>query len=489
MVLLHQSPTSSREHESLLRRLAGEGFAVFAPDMAGYGLSDPHPLGAHVTIEALADDVAAFLDATGIATAGIYGFHTGGCIANEFARRHAARATVTIVGGFVCQTDEERAETLANYLPPFVPLADGTHLPWLWSRVKDQKIFYPWYQQDDAARLSLTVGTPAQLHATAMAFLDAGDSYRSAYGAAFRYRGVDSLPHIPGAHYIVSYEADPLYRHLDRLPSLASNIRIERCATPELATVKLIEILARHRAGIAPPPPAPQARRSAWIGDYAGAMRLRRNDDAAGDPIVLLHGAGESGRALTALAQPWIGRRRVLVPDLPGHGDSEELHADGIAATARVLRDALDAARVQRCDLIGRGFGAAVALELARLDPPLVHRLALLDLPPSDAALRDAMRAQDAPPLDPDFHGGHLSRAWHVARDRGLFFPWFDRRAETRIATAIDTQTIHDRAVDMLKAGAAGRAAMLATLDYDFERAAAAVTAPILRRLPGNDWG
>jgi pimeloyl-ACP methyl ester carboxylesterase len=488
VVLLHQSPTSSREYESLIARLAGHGFAVFAPDMAGYGLSDPHPRGAEVTIEDLAADVAAFLDATGIGQAGIYGFHTGGCIANEFARRYQLRASVTIVGGFVCQTEEERDEILAHYLPPFVPLADGTHLAWLWSRVKDQKIFFPWYRQEEAARLTLNVGTPDQLHATAMAFLAAGDAYRSAYGAAFRYRGVESLPHIAGAHYIVSYESDPLYLHLQRLPVLAPNIRIERCATADLATERLIEILDRHRAGIAPEPPAPQPLPGRLIGDYAGAMRLRRNDEAAGDPILLLHGGAESGRALADLAKAWIGRRPVLVPDLPAHGDSDELQPGGIAETARLLSAVLDRTGVKRCDVIGRGFGAAVALELAQIRPALVQRLALLDVPSFDAALLQAMLDNDAPPLDPDFHGGHLSRAWHVARDRGLFFPWFDRRSETRITARIDTHEIHGRVVDMLKAGAAGRAATLAAYLYDFDKASSSVAVPVLRRLPDNDW-
>jgi pimeloyl-ACP methyl ester carboxylesterase len=488
VLLLHQSPTSSRELEPLIELAAARGLSVFAPDMAGYGLSDPHPRGAEVEIADLADDAAAFLDAIGVAQAGIYGFHTGGCIANEFARRHGARASVTIVGGFVCHSDEERREILANYLPPFVPRADGTHLAWLWSRVKDQKIFFPWYRQDESARLPLAVGTPDELHATAMSFLAAGDSYRSAYGAAFRYRGVDSLPHIAGAHYIVSYRADPLYAHLERLPALRDNIQLERCDSAALANAKIVEILDRHRAAAdAPAPRAPAPRAGELTGDYAGAVRLRRNDDAPGDPVVLLHGGGESGRALAALARRLIGRRRILLPDLPGHGDSFAAAGTTIAELARAVGDALAALGVARCDLFGRGAGAAVALELAQQQPRLATRLVLHDVPAFDAALTAALLQHDAPPLDPDFHGGHLSRAWHVARDRGLFFPWFDRRAETRIATAIDPQDVHDRTVDLLKAGAAGRALTLAALTYSFEAALSRVAPPVLRRLP-DDW-
>lgn len=477
VVLLHQSPTSSRELEPLIAAPAERGLAVFAPDMAGFGLSDPHPRGLGVEIPDLADDVAAFLDAVGIARAGIYGFHTGGCIANEFARRHPARATTTIVGGFVCLTDDERRDILANYLPPFVPLNDGTHLAWLWYRVKEQKIFFPWYRSDEDARMSIPVGTPAQLHATAMSFLDAGDAYRGAYGAAFRYRGQDSLPHIRGAHYIVSYEADPLDRHLARLPPLADNIRIERCATPALATDKVIELLLRHRAEEpAPLPPAAAMLRGQLAGDYAGAMRLRCNDDAGGVPLLLLHGAGESGRAFEPLAATLMGRRSLLVPDLPLHGDSDALEAENAAQAVAAM---LAARGVELCDVFAQGSGTAVALELAALVPAKLRRLVLHEMQAFAPDLAQALRDQDAPALEPDFHGGHLSRAWHVARDRGLFFPWFDRRGETRIATQVAPHEVHRRAVDLLKAGAAAAAMSRAALDFDFRTGLARVSQPV----------
>ena len=61
VVLLHQSPTSSREHTRLIERLMSE-FTVIAPDTPGNGLSDPllgeQPLAedyAHALAETLDD--------------------------------------------------------------------------------------------------------------------------------------------------------------------------------------------------------------------------------------------------------------------------------------------------------------------------------------------------------------------------------------------------------------------------------------------------
>ena len=59
VLLLHQSPQSSREFEPLMASWS-ENFTVIAPDTPGYGLSDPLPDSA-ATMEDLALSVVEFL--------------------------------------------------------------------------------------------------------------------------------------------------------------------------------------------------------------------------------------------------------------------------------------------------------------------------------------------------------------------------------------------------------------------------------------------
>src|SRR5919108_5953161 len=62
----------------------------------------------------------------------------------------------------------------------------------------------------------------------------------------------------------------------------------------------------------------------------------------AGKPLVLVHGLGGAAVNFTELAPLLARRRRVLVPNLPGHGGSEPLpemrdlgsYADHVAALA-----------------------------------------------------------------------------------------------------------------------------------------------------------
>ncbi len=44
-------------------------------------------------------------------------------------------------------------EPLARDLLPLEPQLDGSHLLWLWQRLVDQYIFWPWYPRARAARV------------------------------------------------------------------------------------------------------------------------------------------------------------------------------------------------------------------------------------------------------------------------------------------------------------------------------------------------
>lgn len=97
------------------------------------------------------------------------------------------------------------------------------------------------------------------------------------------------------------------------------------------------------------------------------AMRIR--EWGSGEVVVLLHGIPGSGAVWRQVAEDLASDHRVLVPDLLGFGQSQrpatidELWAD---AQARALRDALDAARVERAVIAGHDFGGPVALSLAQ---------------------------------------------------------------------------------------------------------------------------
>lgn len=100
-----------------------------------------------------------------------------------------------------------------------------------------------------------------------------------------------------------------------------------------------------------------------------------------GRPVVLFHGGHGSWthwlRNVGALAE----RHRVLVPDMPGYGDSDEPPAPyGADSLAEILASGLDAVapRGDPVALVGFSFGGVMAGHVAALRRERVRRLVLL---------------------------------------------------------------------------------------------------------------
>ena len=115
-----------------------------------------------------------------------------------------------------------------------------------------------------------------------------------------------------------------------------------------------------------------------------GPRQIHLHEFGAGPALLMLHGGGPGASGLSNYArnvQALAGRFRVLVPDLPGYGQSSKGVADdpfGDIATAMLgLLDALDIAQAH---VIGNSLGGACALRMA-LDAPRARRPAGADGP------------------------------------------------------------------------------------------------------------
>lgn len=104
-------------------------------------------------------------------------------------------------------------------------------------------------------------------------------------------------------------------------------------------------------------------------------MTLHLREWGDGEPLVCLHGIGESGDHFRALAERLPGRR-LLAPDLRGHARSERDPPWGLE---QHLEDVLETVGEGARDWLGHSFGGRLCVELANRRPELVARLVLLD--------------------------------------------------------------------------------------------------------------
>jgi pimeloyl-ACP methyl ester carboxylesterase len=118
--------------------------------------------------------------------------------------------------------------------------------------------------------------------------------------------------------------------------------------------------------------------------------------------IVLLHGLGGSA-GLWGPTLPVLADYRVLAWDMPGYGASAPVEP-GFPALAAALARMMDAAGLERADLVGHSIGGMVALEFALTWPERVRSLTLYASPPAfggrDPAFRERFLADRLAPLE-----------------------------------------------------------------------------------------
>ncbi|WP_394849789.1 alpha/beta fold hydrolase [Pendulispora brunnea] len=100
-----------------------------------------------------------------------------------------------------------------------------------------------------------------------------------------------------------------------------------------------------------------------------------------GEPVVLLHGLGDDRHSFVESVSELTRHTRVILPDLPGHGDSEGSAEDAgsIRALVQWLAAFLDALALGSVSLGGNSMGGHVALAFALSYGAHVNRLVLVN--------------------------------------------------------------------------------------------------------------
>lgn len=195
LVLLHQTPSTSEMYVELMQRLAGE-FRLIAPDTPGMGMSDAIP--GDMSIPALANSIAEFLDELGITQCALFGHHTGAAIAAELASRHTGLATAIAMSGPTLLSDAVR-ELLPKVSFAFPVRDDGSHMIGMWERIAAKDADAP----------------SAIVLREALTGLQIGDNYPAAYNAVLEHDFESAARNIACPALVFAGTNDPLFEALD----------------------------------------------------------------------------------------------------------------------------------------------------------------------------------------------------------------------------------------------------------------------------------
>jgi len=393
LVLLHATPDSS----AALDLSAWADRAVFAPDLPGYGESDPLEL----TDPSVADytqALAEWFDALGLERAEVAGWGTGASIAQAFASAYPQR-----VISVHAHDPHEQAQT-----PSLAPEWDGTHLVRAWMIRRDMHLFRPWFARTPAARLPADLPSPDQLHRE---FLDL---LRASRQPAARDTGVN---------------------------------------------------FSREYADVS-----------------FGQIHLWRAGPRGGVPLLMLHASPGSSRGMLPVARMLATERQIVAMDTPGFGDSDPLleedpsigdFADAVVMVMKLLGH-------HQVDLYGTHTGASIALEAATRARDRVRRIVFDGLPMFSAEERADHLANYIPPFEVNWDGSHVVWAWNFIRNMTLFYPWYHMDAQHATPRAPDTALLHERVVDLMKAGPNYAKGYRAVYRYDPRPALSQLSAPAM---------
>lgn len=471
LLLLHQSPQNSRALIPWIERLS-KTYSVFAPDTPGFGFSDPLPL-AQPTIPDYAAALNALLEKLGIDRVLVYGVHTGAVTALRFALDYPHRVAALVCDGYARFDAAERQSLLGDYLPPFEPKWDGSHLLWLFARFREQNLFFPWNTPTQAARLAYPLPSTAKLHSDVMDVLDAGDGYRVGYRAPFLYDDPAAAARLTVPSTIFYRAEDVLEPHLARLPVLPEQVSAERVeGGPAALIAKCDAVFQRFAAN------AVVIDSDVVIDAAKSSTRFISHVDKG--PLACRCHAGDINRAEihlhdigTPAAMPGDTKHGafVLAPNLPNHGASRGWMPDSVTieTSAKAILSVADKLALSNITIRATGGACAIAAVLARHLGARCAQLILVDPLPLNKAEREQF-LQSLPDLTPVATGAHLIAAWNWARLQHLFWPWLIPDANAaREVDAPSPYRVHADVVEMIRAGESFALLWASALNADLE--------------------
>jgi len=463
VVMIHGSPANSAILEADLLRLA-HTHTCFAFDTPGFGDSDallelPEGIGS------LADALAETLEVMGFPPCPVFGTHTGAAIALELARRHPARVSGVVLDGVPMYSAAEQSALFSGYFEPLVVDDLGSQFTRTWTRFRDLFMWFPWTTKTPATLNETDRPAPERLHLWVTMFYRSARTYAKPYLAAIAYgpqaHAAIAALRVPAV--FMANDRDMLYTHLAPIPALRAGQSLRR--TPKeghAATIDSAITGFASRGGAPPDEPfeytAGRSRRQFF--DLPHGQVLVRTRGApprspAKHTLLLLHDAPGSGRVLEDLIARLPTDFDVVLPDLPGCGESAGFIGESptLADYAAVLSRLLEALSAGPFVVYGCGFGASLAAELCAREPARCTTLVVHGACLPEPVLRDRMLRHYAPRLSIEADGSHWYRTWLMLRDALVYFPWFDgtRDSLRRIAADFDAARLHALTFDVLK--------------------------------------
>ncbi|MEZ0484828.1 alpha/beta fold hydrolase [Fibrella aquatica] len=250
IVLLHTLPRSSTMFAPLFAELATlrPKMRILAPDIPGYGGTDPLPR-PPATLQDYLPHFRALFREMGLRQVILYGTGTGAQLALAYANAYPDKVANVLLDDAFQTTDEERQAILTNAFPDLTPQADGSHLTRVWQLANGFIQYFPWFMTDETHRIN-PAPTPEETQQTALDFLNTNSNYALSYQAAFAHEQADSVQRLSVSATLFCPEGSTFSTPINDLVAqgLPANIQLVNTPSSPAGHIKAVaEIMVRGK--------------------------------------------------------------------------------------------------------------------------------------------------------------------------------------------------------------------------------------------------
>lgn len=250
IVLLHTLPQSSGMFGPLFGELASlrPKLRILAPDMPGYGGTDPLP-SPPSTLQTYLPHFRAFFREMGLRQIILYGTGTGAQLAIAYANAYPDKVANVLLDDAFRTGEAERQALLTNPFPNLAPLPDGSHLPKVWELANGFSQYAPWFMTDETHRIA-PPPTPQQTQQTALEFMSAGPDYAQGYRVTFDHERAENLQRLTVPATLFRREDSPFLHQLDALIAQGVPASVQIADTPATAAQHYKAVAERLIKGV-----------------------------------------------------------------------------------------------------------------------------------------------------------------------------------------------------------------------------------------------
>lgn len=227
LLVQHDAASSVGTVEPITRSFIGRR-TVLAFDLPGSGESDNSLGYENIDVEHYALALHAVLKAFGLEQVDFYGMWGGGFVGLDLALMDPARVRRLVMSNVFQHEGEEQRLIQENYTPEITPVWHGGHLMQCWHQMRDQGIYYPWFDRTAKGVIKrepfLDTG---MVHERVCSMLKAGNMYRTAYQAHFRYPTYEKLKKSPVPTLLATTKWDPNNPHTQAAAKAAANAKFQ----------------------------------------------------------------------------------------------------------------------------------------------------------------------------------------------------------------------------------------------------------------------